>query len=526
MEKPGMGRRYSRIGAGLLGFLTGIAAVLCPVFSEETGYFPDPDYYMDYGMVPETASPAEFVEDLEVLLETSPETPEVHAEWRVCILVNHPNPQEVSVRIPDLPSSLVLDRFRTAVRFIRHDEAADAEEKEKWTAVDFFFTPGQGGPVSLAPFEVRVPGGLGHSPPVSVRVRGGNEEAGSLWAVWEPTPVSLTAGQSAEVRLRFMTGKMESPQAASVLYRPEPPVNAIIESLGVMETGPGEFLLRFRIIPLEGDFISIPPTSLKYENASLIVPGREFSVLPAIPAASAVPSAQSPAPIPDQRMSARTPGNAKRAGEEPSPALIFPDASDPFFPPFRKGYERALEEGRSYWDRGLYAEALASLRLNERELAAGPTLAPLRRSAENALGIGFTEDEKWRPRWFFMVLAAVVSFILPVLLISGGGGKNFTVTSGFSRGYTFIVIFFCIIMGGLLYGIFSGPGRVTRPGRGRTGILREANVFRLPEDGNVTDTFFREGEPVRIRSLTDAWAYVESFEGKAGWVPLDRIIPY
>jgi hypothetical protein len=512
MEKPGMGRRRSPIGAGLLGFFI-LYAFSGPAFSEETGYYPDPDYYLDYGLLPETAPPAEFAGALEALLETSPEIPEVHAEWRVCILVNHPNPQEVSVQIPDLPPSLALDRIRTAVRFVRHNETDGAGEK--WTAIDCFFIPRQGGLVSLAPFEVRTPGRLGYSPPVSALVRGGGD-AVSLRAVWEPVPASLTAGQASEIRLRLMTGRAENRRAASVLYRPEAPVNAILEPLDVAETRPGEFLLRFRIIPLEGNSAGIPPAPLKYGNASVIVPGREFTVLPA---ASAGPAAQSPGPPPDRKTA---------AGKTEGAAPPFPNASAAVFPPFRRGYERALEEGRAYWERGLYAEALAVLRLKERELAAGPVLAPLRRSAETALGIGFTEDEGWRPRRLFLGLAAAAFCILIFLLAAAGinGRKRriFPVTSGLSWGYTFVVILLSIIIGGGFYGFLGGPGGITRPGD--TGVLREAGAFRVPEEGSVMDTVFRKGEPVRIRSRADSWAYVESFEGKAGWVPLDSIIPY
>jgi hypothetical protein len=266
----------------------------------------------------------------------------------------------------------------------------------------------------------------------------------------------------------------------------------------------------------------------------VIVPGREFSVLPAVQASSPVSAAQISAPVPDSGMNAGTGDGAARSGGPPLPAPPFPDASGAVFPPFRKGYDRALTEARSYWDQGRYAEALAVLRLNERELAAGAALSPLRRSAETALGIAFTEDETWRPRRVFLVLAAAASFILICLLIfmlcaavrGGRRGLFFPVTSRFSRGYTFIVIVLCGILTVGLYGFAGGPGRATRPGSSRTGVVRETGAFRVPEAGNIPAVLFREGEPVRIRSVTDAWAYIESFEGKAGWVPLDRIIPY
>ncbi|MDR2069955.1 MAG: hypothetical protein LBP81_00855 [Treponema sp.] len=522
-----MGRRYFRIGPGLLGFFVFISPFLWPAFSEETGYFPDPDYYAEYGLSPETVPPGGITEELEVLLETSPESPRVYSEWMIRILVNHPNPQEVAVTLPDLPPFLVPDRVRTAARFVvprtGGSREANPGTEEKWTAVDFFFIPRQDGPVSLAPIEVRVPGRLGYSPPVSALIRGDAREA-ALRAVWEPAPSSLTIGRKAEVRLRLMTGKAKVRQAAAVSYPIEAPVNAIVEPLGIAETGPGEFVLRIQIIPLEGPSVRLPAALLKYGDDSLAVPGREFPVRPGIP------PAESPGPIPDRDSGVHPQGDPAYAGEEPPPAPPFPDAPGAVFPLFRTGYERALGEARAYWDQGLYAEALAVLRLNERELAAGPVLAPLRRSAETALGLGFTEDEGWRPRYFFLFLTAGSAFILTGILfaalVKSRGRKIFPVTLDTSWGYTCIVILLCGMIGAGFYGFFGGPGRVLYSGKSRTGVLRETGSFRAPEDGGVPDTFFRDGEPVRIRSLTDTWAYIESFEGKAGWVPLDRIIPY
>jgi hypothetical protein len=115
-------------------------------------------------------------------------------------------------------------------------------------------------------------------------------------------------------------------------------------------------------------------------------------------------------------------------------------------------------------------------------------------------------------------------FLLAAAGIKSGKEGIFPVTSGPSWGSTFTVIVLLIIIGTAFYGFLGGPGGITRPGG--TGILREAGAFRAPEEGSRLDMSFRMGEPVRIRSRADAWACVESFEGKMGWVPLDRIIPY
>jgi hypothetical protein len=526
MEKPGMGRRYLRIRSGLLGSFVFLSIILCPVFPQETGYYPDPDYYRQYGLSPETAKPAEFLEDLEVLLDIPPDIPEIHTEWVVSLLVNYPDPSEVSVMIPQLPPFLTLDRIRTAAR---QNEAGKDGPGGRWTTVDLFFVSTRGGPVSLAPFEVRVPGHTGYSPPVSISIR--SEETLPLRAVWEPSPPSLREGEAAEVRLRLITGKAGDRHSLS--YRPEAPVNAIVEALGIEEPLPGEFLLRFRVIPLKGPVMRLNPAPLKYGDASLTVPGREFRVLPPVQRVPAGPEVQIPEE-PVANIAGIRAGNSAGAADMVYsggvPVPPFPDASGTVFPLFRKGYESAKGEAREYWDREWYAEALVVLRLNERELAAGPALAVLRRSAETALGIGFTGDERWRPRQLFLLLTAAASFMLVftifVVFFTRRRQKNNNVTSGSSWGYKFIVILAFVMIGTGLYGFFGGPDRGTQPGKGRTGILRGAGAFRVPEAGSVVDMVFREGEPVRIHAVADTWGYVESFEGKAGWVPLENIIPY
>jgi hypothetical protein len=507
MEKPGMGRRYCRIRPGLLGALVFLSLILRPAFSQEPD-FADPDYALQYGLTPE---PAEFLEDLEVLLEISPDAPEAHIEWKVSLLVNHPNPQDVSVTLPPLPPFLVLDRIRTTAR---------REAGERWTAVEIFFVPGRGGPVSLAPFEVQVPGRQGYSPPLSTGTPGDAGEALPLRALWDPLPASLRTGEEVELRLRLFTGEEGTRQALS--YRLEAPVNAVVEALGVEERAPGELILRFRVIPLDGTAVSVKSAPLTYGDASLIVPGREFSVLPRPPS-----SAPAPAAPPETGLSA--------AALNPAELPAFPGeaaASPAVFPFFRPAYARALGEAHAHWEEGRYAEALALLRRNERDLAAGPALAPLRRAAETALGIGAVADERWRPRRLYLTLAAAASLVL-ILSLPGvfvpsacGRQKNKHVTLGPSGSYRFVAIIAFILTGAAFFGFFGGPERGTAPAKGRTAVLREADAFRVPEGGDEPALFFREGEPVRVRALSEPWAFVESFEGKTGWVPLDVIIFY
>jgi hypothetical protein len=533
MEKPGMGRRYSGIGPGLLSIFLFIA-VLC--FGQDDGIFPDPDYYLDYpenDPLPDSEN-SEYAEDLRVLLETSPSAPAAQSEWTVSILVDYPDPSEVSVLIPELPPSLVLDRIRTAARFVQGNGISGAQGR--WTAVDLFFISSWGGQVSLAPFEVRVPGRRGFSPPLTAYIRdeSRNEGASSLRAVWEAFPSSLRVGQSAELRLRLSPLNIRN--GASVSFQLEAPVNAILEDLGSETLRGGDIIIRFRIIPLEGPSISLKAARLSFGGASLAVPGREIRVMPAILDVQLADAASAGLPrLAGPAVSADTPESHPEAAFSSGPPA-FPDDPGGVFPPFRGAYGRTIAEAREYWEQGWYAEALTVLRIGERELTTGPVLAQLRRSAETVLGIGFTEDETWQPRRLFLalVVGALMVFLFTIIRARVARDRNSTVTSGVSWGYKVISIIALFIMGAGLFGYFGGSGRMLagiKPVQGSTsfhlaGVLRGGNAYRVPEEGGAPAYLFQEGEPVRIRSTADSWAYVESFEGKAGWVPLDRVIPY
>jgi hypothetical protein len=232
-------------------------------------------------------------------VEANPVLGEAGSFWTMTILADHPVPAEVRVQLPELPSSLRLERVRILPR---------TDGGVRQTVVECDFLVLRESPFTLGSFELSAPGKRGLTPPFMVRAAGsGSPETDRdrplprlFWAVSAPSgggqgrPNALRTGEPAEIALCYvyppggsLPAEVRSQSAASWSYRPAPPVNAILEVLpgppmpgpstasGQGETG---VLLRLRIIPLEGPELSLPETRLVLAGSSLNVPGLELRI--------------------------------------------------------------------------------------------------------------------------------------------------------------------------------------------------------------------------------------------------------
>ena len=139
MEKQRMDRRVRIPGSGLLIF---ILILVLPAFSLEA-------QEDESGKSSGLKNP-----ELTVQVQISPSNPSAGGSWTVTILTDHPISREVTIRPPQFPPSLILERFRTDVRNIRNPNKPD--ELSRWTAMEFLFTPQLGGLVTLGSFQVSV----------------------------------------------------------------------------------------------------------------------------------------------------------------------------------------------------------------------------------------------------------------------------------------------------------------------------------------------------------------------------------
>jgi hypothetical protein len=493
MEKPGMARRRRPFGTGLLGFLLFIL-------------FPHPS----------GASGPE--EDLLVIAEISPDDPVQNAPWKLSFLVDHPVSGELRVLPPSLPAALSLEQVRTEGRWIRTAENQNA----RWTLVEFLFIPQRAGLFSLGSFEFIAPHKRALTGELQVYVR---SEEGVLreyhpQLLWDPYPGSLRIGERTELTLRLVDWNPAVPLPGKLSFLLDAPEEAVLEDLPLTGTDRGrQVILRLGLIPLKGGLFSLPPLHSHYEAAALTSPALSIRI-------SAPSGTEGPATPPLPEAAEPVPSATETA------AIPFPSGGGEVFFLFRDAYGAAAERARVLWDRGSRAEALAGLRRDERDLLAGYTLLPLRRAAEKALGLELTGDEKRRPlkplafislgSGVFLILMGIVYFFPR----HGAGSKKRAVTFGQSWGYRGIIIVLLIILSGGLYGLAGGLIDRGFPGRGGPAVLRSCTAYRVPDPQGGVSAYWDEGQPVRVRSGADDWAYVETFDGKAGWVLREEIVFY
>jgi hypothetical protein len=467
--------------------------------------------------------------------------------------VDHPFPGEVSVTPPPLPAFLSLDRIRTGTRV---SEASG----ERRTVVEFTFIPGRGGLLSLPPFVVGVPGRRAFTPELTVYVRetSGSSPAYRPRLVWETRLSSLRPGEAGEIRLILTGWDPEKAMPGPFPYHPPAPPNAILEELP-LSTGDreGGVLLRLLVIPLGGTEFALPARTLGYGAETLEVPALGIPIsppAPSPPAENPVGPAATPGPAPaggtaDRPGPEEGPPGLPETGDRALPDIPFPLIPPGRFFPFRETYDKTLDPVRRFWEAGRRAEALALLRRSERDALIGPALVPVRRAAEASLGLMFRKNE---PSRGLLAAAGIALLILPLGILvffrfrrkSRGG----TVTSPAAWGYRIVFITLIPALGLGVYGFYRGLGGSGGFGKGKSAVVRETGIYRVPAvvtgnpgeagEGSAVGLLSREpssaygvtgfagGEPVLIRSAAGSWAYVESFDGRAGWVPEDRLIPY
>jgi hypothetical protein len=345
--------------------------------------------------------------------------------------------------------------------------------------------------------------------------------------VWDALPAVLTAGEPVELSLRvrdWEPGRSLRPGP----FRTTAPVDAILEELPLSASDPAQGrVLRIRLTPLgnAAGAVSLAPFTLRFDTLSLEAPAISIRLRP--PLAADQKSGEPPS---------RDPGNAAPEAaplvtqgqwtEIPPPP--FPEITDEPFPLFRKAYEETLDTARELWSRACYAEALGELRRGERDLLAGPRLAAPRRAAEQALGLtqtAGTADEKWRPRNFFIALA-ILSFCLLLLTI-------LLPLRSRRKGSRLVLL----LLAGV-FGLAVSPLEKTRPEagylKGNTAVLRAdireplspVAAYRVPDTQGAISARWIEGQPVHIRAAAGSWAYAESPDGDAGWVPQNNLIFY
>ena len=501
---------------------------------------------------------------LEVKIETSPAAPAVNSPWTLSVLVNHPNPREVNIKPPQFPSSLALERIRTDIRLL---------DDERWTRVEFLFTPLRTGAITIGSFEVSIPGEQAVTAAIDVRFQ---EEAGAVRRYnprfrWVSPASSVYAGEKKELTLELSNWD-PSINVPSGIFRGRAPRSAVLEEKPPVEAGEGTYRYEISIIPLEESRVVLEPFSFNFNTYSLNIPG---IIIPVLPAASPVNnkttaySYQEPPRTGTEHNEDAGSSSMNEISHDGISARPFPvpeNRGNVFFP-LSGEYSRICDRVRVLWENNRRAEALAEIRRNERDSLCGPFLVPLRRAMEQALSLGFTDDERWRPlkiplpAWvtfgLFLLFLGILLFVFRKRLkihkrafrvrpfgpytgrdeitasdqLPGGVRQNevpVNTTSRFRGSFiSIIIVILCIGLVLIFLEEETGNFLISRlNSTEKTAVLERTTAYRVPDLKGAVNARFGEGQPVIIGAYHSDWCYAESLDGRSGWVKREEVISY
>jgi hypothetical protein len=200
--------------------------------------------------------------------------PIVGRSWSLTIIIDYPNPEEVTVVAPSFVS-LSLERFAKSLRLM-----GDRLQ----TVVDYRFIPNRAGRFTLESFAIICPSGIATTEPFVLNIQTDTEEQRPvvLKPVWEGVAGNIEKGERAILTLHSNipppSGNDDSQQISSEFFMPEVPVGLILSSLQLTdEERIDGILAKFGFIPLEGD-IYLASRVLQYENIIYEIPALRITV--------------------------------------------------------------------------------------------------------------------------------------------------------------------------------------------------------------------------------------------------------
>ena len=445
-------------------------------------------------------------------VEVSSDTLTVGVPWVLLLVVDHGIPDEVTVMAPPFAGALFLDRY------VKMPMIVGAQIR---TAIEYTLIPNRAGWVRIEPFTVRTPVGEAETSAMVFNIRGSGAERRlvSPRLVWEEASgqaagQSLTAGERAVFALR-VTGLAPSLLPPQEFFMPEVPQGAILTLSPLSaEEREGGLAIRLALIPLEGDFL-LPARVLQHGNNVFEIPALHIRV-------SGHPENTSRRGIEPMGREAQGEGKTEEA------SLIYPQFPDFDFTVFdksvlgkiwRKQCEETYRISQELWYNDNRAQALAELRHKERNHPAGALLQPIRREAEESLGIFNTGNESRGLQKLLsgLVLIFFILVIIAPLVCYKMIGRKAALAC---------IVIFAVLGFVCLYRLVDLRGISGK--NGRFGVTNETIVRRMADYDGGELFSFREGQPVMVMLNSGSWLYVRTNDDKnnAGWIPAETIIFY
>jgi len=450
---------------------------------------------------------------LHVTAETTARTITAGSSWTLMLYINHSIPDEVTVITPAFAPSLFLDRI------VKITGIVNAQIQ---TIIEYRFVPEAPGRFFIEPFTIITPHGRTSTERYILDVRSLNNESGTLTPriAWQNAPRQMAAGERTEITLRI-TG-WDSRRLTPDFFKPEIPRGAIFipSQLSAGERDSG-IVLKFTLIPLETGDLIFPPRTLQYENAVFQIPVLNIRVTsPTGSVFSAKPAELTQESEQDNLQDVQDKTIAKSGVLFPE---FIPGASGKNIPESRRRQcESIYNKAKGLWDNGLYVQALAELRRNERNHPAGDLLRPVRREAERNLGFFNTLNENRE----HLTVLLILTFSFPALVIISLFICFFLKRGMFVKRASLVCAVIFAAAGLFCFYRYADSNTLFRVNQ--FGVANEASVLRTADYEGEELFRFREGQPVVIMLNPGDWVYVRAndAEGKSGWMSSKEIIFY
>jgi hypothetical protein len=439
----------------------------------------------------------------EVITSVNPEIPLIGRSMTISFVIDYPVPEEVNVIAPPFADSLILDRIVKNPR---------VTETRVLTVVEYRLIPIRSGRVVLDSFTVVCPAGITESESFILNIRGEGEEQTILTPrlVWEEAPRQTPAGDRVTLVLR--ASGWNSPRPPPEFFMPPVPQGVIIALLPLSEQErAGGIAVKLELIPLTPQNFRMSERNIRHENVIFSIPALNIQI-------TGFSAVQPPQPDADETANDRD-GNA--AAPFPDFILTAP-AKSGIRETQRLQCKNIYDSAKELWDSGLFAGSLAELRRNERDHPSGALLQPIRRQAEERLGIFNTEDESRQRR---KTLSTLISFIIFFVIIA-----PFVCLFLINKRNSLRIraVLLCAVVFSAAFSFFFyrlSVSRFTFRGRGNlSGVTKETPVRRMADIEGEGVFNFREGQPVVILLNSGSWVYVRANDasGFSGWIPAEK----
>lgn len=308
---------------------------------------------------------------------------------------------------------------------------------------------------------------------------------------------------------------------SSALAPIEVPENAIVETLPVSEIERASgIVLRLSVVPLGGQSVTIAAQNAGRGGVQAKIPALLLEVQPSIngaakTAASSGSSRKTDTPPPADAVSGDTDAYADNLQVKPASfdTLV---SREPIFPPFAPAYKACLDAAASLWNGERYAEALAILRSGERSLCAAAAVKRARIVCEGALNLPAAPSAPWLP--IAPLTAVFVLCVLSLAAVLLRRRRQWRVPVPLTAALSMTAIF---AFSAILFSFAVAGNRA---------VTKRTAAYPIPEADAVPAVFFMEGEPVRVRTRSGIWLYVESVSNhvprKSGWLKTEDAALY